>query len=294
MCTMTKLCLGTVQFGMNYGIQGNGQPDLQKAVEILITAYNAGIVTFDTAAAYGSAEHVLNSFLSQQCIDREKVRIISKTQSADSQIINDAQCSLSNLGIDYLDGCLLHDAELVFNEEAVQNLKQLKETGIAMKVGISVYTPKQAQKCLDYDYVDIIQAPYNILDRRLDKYDFFAKAKEKGLDVYVRSVLLQGLLMMKPETLPAHMKFAESYLRKYQNICDKNGIGYFDCAVGYVLEHPDIDYIVFGVDNLAQLNQYISLYSNTDRSKRNIVEMFGSVFDNVEEKVIMPNLWNKD
>ncbi|MBQ4414603.1 MAG: aldo/keto reductase [Methanomicrobium sp.] len=279
---------------MNYGIQGNGQPDLQKAVEILTTAYNAGIVTYDTAAAYGSAEHVLNTFLSQPGIEREKVRIISKTQSADFKIIKDAKCSLNNIGIDYLDGCLLHDAELVFNEEAVKNLKQLKETGIARKVGISVYTPEQAKKCLDYDYVDIIQVPYNILDRRLDKCGFFTGAKEKGLDVYVRSVLLQGLLMMNPETLPVHMRFAESYLRKYQNICDKNEIEYFDCAVGYVLEHPDIDYIVFGVDNLTQLKQYINLYSDLGRGKLNIGEMFGSVFDDVNEKVIMPNLWNKD
>ena len=288
---MTKLCLGTVQFGMNYGIQGNGQPDLEKAVEILKTAYNAGIVTYDTAAAYGSAEHVLNTFLSQPGIDREKIRIISKTQSADFKIIKDAQCSLNNLGIDYLDGCLLHDANLVFNEEAVQNLKQLKETGISKEIGISVYTPEQAQECLDYNYVDIIQVPYNILDRRLDKCGFFTRAKEAGLDVYVRSVLLQGLLMMNPETLPKHMKFAESYIRKYQNICDRNRIEYFDCAVGYVLEHPDIDYIVFGVDNLTQLNQYINLYSDLGRGKHNIGEMFGSVFDDVNEKVIMPNLW---
>ena len=291
---MTKLCLGTVQFGMNYGIQGNGQPDLEKAVEILTTAYNAGILTYDTASAYGSAEHVLNTFLLQPCIDRKNVRIISKTQSADAQIRKDAQCSLKNLGIDYLDGCLLHDADLVFNADAVENLKQLKETGIAKEIGVSVYTPEQAEKCLDYDYVDIIQVPYNILDRRLDKADFFARAKETGLDVYVRSVLLQGLLMMNPNTLPAHMKFAEPYLRKYQNICDKNGIGYFDCAVGYVLEHPDIDYIVFGVDNLTQLNQYIDIYSDLGKINRNIGDMFGSVFDNVEDKVIMPYLWNKN
>ena len=291
---MTKLCLGTVQFGMNYGIQGNGQPDLDKAVEILTNAYNAGIMTYDTASAYGSAEHVLNTFLSQPCIDRKNVRIISKTKSADSQIINDAQCSLKNLGIDYLDGCLLHDADLVFNADAVENLKQLKETGIAKEIGVSVYTPEQAEKCLDYDYVDIIQVPYNILDRRLDKADFFARAKETGLDVYVRSVLLQGLIMMNPNTLPAHMKFAEPYLRKYQNICDENGIGYFECAVGYVLEHPDIDYIVFGVDNLTQLNQYIDLYSDLGKSNRNIGDMFGSVFDNVEDKVIMPYLWNNN
>lgn len=288
---MTKLCLGTVQFGMNYGIQGNGQPDLLKSVEILNAAYRSEIKTYDTASAYGTAENVLNVFLSQSNIDRESIHIISKTKSADDQIMVDAKCSLNNLGLQYLDGCLLHDADLVFNPCSVNNLKLLKENGITKAIGVSLYTPEQAMKALDYDFVDIIQVPYNVLDRRLDKCNFFTKANELGINVYVRSVLLQGLLMMNPDNLPAHMKFAEAYVRKYYNICNKHRLGFFETAVSYVLQHKDIDYLVFGVDNLHQLEQYINLMVNP--VEIDVTQIFGSVFDNVDEKVIMPNLWNK-
>lgn len=288
---MTQLCLGTVQFGMNYGIQGNGQPDLKKAIEILTTAYYAGIRTYDTAAAYGSAEEVLHSFLEQPYISRENVRIISKTKSADEKITADAKSSLNNLGITYLDGCLLHDADLVFNPEAVENLKRLKETGISKEIGISVYTPEQAVKCLDYDFIDIIQVPYNVFDRRLDKCSFFSRAKSLGKEVYVRSVLLQGLMMMNPETLPTHMQFAKPYVQMFQKICTDNCLTPFEGAVGYVLQHPEIDYLVFGVDNLAQLNDYIRI--NANHPNIPIPEMFGTAFDDAPEKLIMPTLWNK-
>ena len=286
---MTKLCLGTVQFGMNYGIQGNGQPSISEAINILNTAYKADIRTYDTAAAYGTAESVLKSFLSQPHINRSAVKIISKTKSHDAGIIDDAKCSLENLGIECLDGCLLHDAKYVFDSVAVQNLKSLKETGLSKEIGVSVYTPNEALKCLEYDFLDIIQAPYNVLDRRLDKCGFFEKAKEQGICVCVRSVLLQGLLMMNPAILPQHMGFAVSVLSDFQETCRTHNLDYFEGAVGYVLQHPDIDYLVFGVDNLSQLNEYISLTSESLRGE--IVDIFSSKFSNVDEKILMPNLW---
>jgi len=286
---MTKLCLGTVQFGMNYGIQGNGQPSLSEALNILNTAYNSGINAYDTAAAYGTAEAVLKSFLSQPHINRSAVKIISKTKSHDAGMVDDAKCSLENLGVDFLDGCLLHDAKYVFDSAAVQNLKSLKEAGISKEIGVSVYTPEEALKCLDYDFIDIIQAPYNVLDRRLDNCVFFEKAKEQGICVCVRSVLLQGLLMMNPSTLPSHMSFATSVLSDFQNTCRTHNLDYFEGAVGYVLQHPDIDYLVFGVDNVSQLNEYISISSQNVRE--DILDIFSSKFNSVDEKILMPNLW---
>jgi len=288
---MAQLCLGTVQFGMNYGVQENGQPSLSKALEILNTAYAAGIRNYDTAASYGSAEAVLNVFLSQSSVKPENVRIISKTKSADERMKLDVEQTLRNLGLSYLNGCLLHDANLIFNERAVNNLKSLKDNGVSKEIGISVYTPEQAVKSLDYDFIDIIQVPYNVLDRRLDKCNFFENAKKSGMTVYVRSVLLQGLLMINADELPDHMKFAEPYVRKFQDICNKNEIGYFEGAVGYVLNHEDIDFLVFGVDNLNQLNDYISLYN--DSKILDYRSIFSSVFENVDEKVIMPTLWNE-
>ena len=286
---MTKLCLGTVQFGMNYGIQGNGQPSASEAINILNTAYTAGIRAYDTAAAYGTAESVLHSFLSQPHVNRNTVKIISKTKSHDIGMIGDARCSLENLGVAYLDGCLLHDAKYVFDSASVLNLKLIKETGLSKEIGVSVYTPEEALKCLDYEFVDIIQVPYNVLDRRLDKCDFFVRAKEMGICVCVRSVLLQGLLMMNPSTLPQHMAFAVPVLSEFQEICRAHDLGYFEGAVGYVLQHPDIDYLVFGVDNISQLNEYISLSSENVRD--DISDIFSSKFNNVDEKILMPNLW---
>ena len=287
---MTKLCLGTVQFGMNYGIQGNGQPSSLEAISILNAAYDAGIRTYDTAAAYGTAESILKTFLSQSHISRDVVKIISKTKSHTSEMVSDAKQSLENLGFEYLDGCLLHDAKYVFDSESVSNLKLLKEAGLSKEIGVSVYTPEEALKCLDYDFLDIIQVPYNVLDRRLDNCNFFSKAKELGVCVCVRSVLLQGLLMMNPATLPQHMEFAVKTISEYHDICRAHNLGYFEGAVGYVLQHPDIDYLVFGVDNMTQLNDYISLSSQSVRT--DIADIFSAEFNEVNEKILMPNLWH--
>lgn len=286
---MTELCLGTVQFGMNYGVQGNGQPSSSEAISILNAAYNAGIRAYDTASAYGTAERVLHQFLSQTFIDRDTVQIISKTKSHDLNLVTDAKTSLENLGIQYLYGYLLHDAKLVFNPVVMQNLQVIKDIGLSKEIGVSVYTPEEALQCLKYDSVDIIQVPYNVLDRRLDNCNFFEKAKSLGIDVYVRSVLLQGLLMMNPENIPPQMRFAESFVKQYQEQCCSHNVSYFEGAVGYVLQHPDIDFLVFGVDNISHLNEYIH-YSQR-KSDVNLIDVFQNEFQNVPERVLMPNLW---
>ena len=291
MITLTLFCLGTVQFGMNYGIQKNGQPNTADAVKILTTAYNAGIKTYDTAAAYGIAEDVINIFISQSEINKDSISIISKTNAEMGKMHETIKSSIDRIGVNSLAGYLFHDPNMVFNQEAVKMLKEVRDIGFTQNIGVSVYTPEQALKSLDYDFIDIIQVPYNILDRRLDKVHFFKRAKDIGAKVYVRSVLLQGLLMINADELSDHMKFAEPYVRKFQDICNKNEIGYFEAAVGYVLNHEDIDFLVFGVDNLSQLNDYISIYNNSKTLDNNYI--FSSEFENVDEKVIMPNLWNE-
>src|SRR3569833_980426 len=56
-----KLALGTVQFGVNYGIAGRGEAVPESEVrEILACANAAGINTLDTAAAYGTIEERLS------------------------------------------------------------------------------------------------------------------------------------------------------------------------------------------------------------------------------------------
>lgn len=285
-----KLVLGTVQLGMNYGIQGHGQPSIEQALEILNTAYTAGVHTFDTASAYGTAEDVLGVFLNQPQIDKSLLKIISKFNSSIDKLEENIQICLASTGVKCLEGYMFHDAHYIFDAAAVRALERLKENNLTRKIGVSTYTPIQAMKALEYESIDIIQVPYNVFDRRLNACGFFESAKEKGVEVHARSVLLQGLLMMEPEHLPDHMTFALPYLKEFHRICDKYGVDTFSTAVKFVMYQSMIDYIVFGVDNILQLKQYISL----DKKINHV--LIKDLTENcvcTDDKVLMPNLWEK-
>ena len=59
-----KLAIGTVQFGMNYGIANNsGKINYNEAKSILEYAENVGADTLDTAIIYGDSESTLGEFL---------------------------------------------------------------------------------------------------------------------------------------------------------------------------------------------------------------------------------------
>ena len=74
----SKLVLGTVQFGLNYGIANtDGKPAPERVRQILQTAYDNGIRTLDTAAAYGESETVLGTELKNLGL-LDKMKIVSK------------------------------------------------------------------------------------------------------------------------------------------------------------------------------------------------------------------------
>ncbi|WP_313898442.1 aldo/keto reductase [Lederbergia sp. NSJ-179] len=122
-----ELALGTVQLGMKYGIQGNEQPDVEHALNILNEAYASGIRTLDTSSVYGTAEDVLNQFLHQPHINKDRVHVITKFNGNVENIEQAIYSSLSRLGIRSLDGYLLHDADQVFNLHAINSLAELKK-----------------------------------------------------------------------------------------------------------------------------------------------------------------------
>ncbi len=295
-----KLCLGTVQFGMDYGIQGGHQPEYYKIDSILDYAISHGITTFDTAAAYGEAENILGHYVKHSKRKQKDIKVISKLaenafENTDKHVwpdiaINNASKSRDSLRIEQLEAYLFHNAFLINDLYAVKAIASVKEREISKKVGVSIYFPEEALKALEYDEIDVIQIPYNVFDRRLDKCGFFHKAKEKGVEVYARSTLLQGLIMMNESELSANMAFARGYLKKYHDICREYNVSSLAGAVGYVNSHEGIDYIVFGVDNISQLHEYIEI--NDTAISNEMINDLDEVFFNVEEKLVNPVLWN--
>ncbi len=295
-----KLALGTVQLGMDYGVQGGRKPKEEAANEILTLALNKKVDCFDTASNYGDAESVLGRYIEKNPDKAERMKIISKlTPKAFLEepkkywkdiVLSNINESLKRLNVKKLEAFLFHNAEYIFDDYAVRALQCVCKENMAKKIGVSVYTPKEAMKALEYDEIKVIQIPYNIFDQRLDKCGFFEEAEKKEVEVYARSSLLQGLLLMDPDDLPENMGFAKKYLKRFLTICREYQLSPLKTAIGYVGERTGIDYVVFGVDNKAQLWEYLSMRNEKlPEDKRRI---FQKEFEDVEEKLVNPVLWN--
>lgn len=294
-----KLCLGTVQFGLNYGIQGKGQPEKQSVDEILSFAIDHGIEMFDTAASYGKAEEILGNYIHENLENASRMHIISKLKPnafsgfEESEWINvavkNAEDSLRQLGIYKFEAYLFHNATYIFNGLAVEALSKVISAGLTNRIGVSVYSPKEAMKALEYPVIGAIQVPYNVFDRRLDKCGFFEKAKTQDVVVYARSSLLQGLALMDPDNLPKKVSFARPYLEAYLSICRKFSISPLEAAIRYVEGKKGIDYVVFGIDNLKQLKEYVTI--KDAKLSEEIINEINNRFDMVEERLVNPSLW---
>ncbi len=295
-----KLTLGTVQFGMDYGVQGGTQPSTEAVNEMLSLALDKGIDHFDTASAYGNAQGILGCYREKYPDIADKMRIISKmspeglSESLKDRwrdiVLEDIRGSLDKLKAKKLEAFLFHNAKCIFDEDAVSALLSVCSENLAERAGVSVYTPAEAMKALEYEGIKVIQIPYNVFDQRLDKCGFFEKAERKGVEVYARSSLLQGLIMMEPEHLPTQLQFAEGYLKHFRAICKEYETTPLKAAVGYVGSHPGIEYVVFGVDNKKQLSEYISMQEEI--IPKGMVRDLKKEFEEVEEKLVNPVLWN--
>jgi len=293
-----KYSLGTVQFGTNYGIEGNCKPRYESAEEMLSFAIDKGINCFDTASAYGDSEDVLGRFLNGRN-DLNLLKIVSKLHpyAFDDQpkeqwpdiALENAKDSLTRLHIQSFEAYLFHKSQSIFDIDAVNALIEVKNSGLAKRIGVSIYTPEEAIKALDYKEVGAIQVPYNVFDQRLDRFHFFERAKDQNVIIFARSSLLQGLATMAPEHLPERVCFAKNYVVNYRKICTKYSIGVVEAAIGYVSSNPNIDYIVFGVDNIEQMQDYISFRGRKlpDDMIRDLKEAFAEV----DEKLVNPSLW---
>lgn len=294
-----KLCLGTVQFGLNYGIAKGGQPSEDASIKMIECCYATGITAIDTAAAYGNAESIVGKFVNK-LESRYHIQIASKTPSAAFEgAVDSQQCrktasvgikkSLKALQTDYLDFYLLHNSKDIFDKNIIDAMYGLKQEGLAKKIGVSIYSPSEAIEAVKSPYIDCIQIPYNVIDRRLDKKGFFDLALQLNKTIFCRSVLLQGLLAMDCYNLPQKVSRASDVLKNYDKLCTSAKMSKIAFAIGYIAAKKGIDYMLMGVDNEKQLSEQITL-SKTVLSQE-WIERADEMFDNVEEYILNPSLW---
>ena len=287
-----KLCFGTAQVGQSYGINNNSVFSKKKSFELLKNASDLGIHCFDTAPSYGAAEIMLGQFIKKYRITSANIDIVSKVDGNKNTIRSQLQNTLSNLGLASLTGYLLHDCKSMYNHDEVDNLISLKKEGLIKNIGVSAYLPKDAVFAARQSWVDYIQIPYNVFDQRLDKNNFFQVAKKNEKTVFARSVLLQGLLGMEPMKVSIKLPMAHEEIIRFNKIVGKYCITPIEAAVQFVKAKPEIDFLVFGVDNKEQLCSFLRIF-NREEQQLEMIEELKVAFRNVDERIIMPPLWAK-
>lgn len=292
-----NLALGTAQFGMNYGISNqSGRTSLREINYILQYAGDNGIETLDTASLYGDSESVLGKALPKT----HNFRIITKTPVFKKKKIslNDAEelkrsliNSLERLGQNKVAGLLVHYADdlLVDGGELLfQAMQQLRTEGLVGKIGVSVYTGQQIECLIEKYEFEFFQVPMSVLDQRLIEGGQLTKLKEKGLEVHVRSVFLQGLLLMDPSLIHSFFDPIKPLLYRYRKLLDSMELNPVDGALGFVKSIPGIDYVVIGVNNLKQLKDNIDSVNKT--YKVSLCNGFKE-FSMQNDKYLNPALW---
>ncbi len=297
---MASLCLGTVQFGMKYGINNKlGQPSKKDVFDILDTAIENDIQVIDTARAYGNAEIILGEYFddrknaeSFQIISKLRPNIIEDTETDTRSVIcKEIESTLERLRIEHLNGYLLHTPQYIYNKKIIDTFVDLKREKLVDHIGVSIYDLQEGYAALNISEIDYIQLPYSILDQRGVRDGFIKQAKKEGITIFTRSAFLQGLFMMEKHNIPDYLKHVIPYLDKFEKLLNKYSIDKTVALIQFVHQEKDIDYLVFGVDTKEQLLQDIEAYEN-----RSIPEQFMTeakqTFINIEKSIIFPSLWS--
>lgn len=260
----SKLAIGTAQFGLNYGITNqNGQLDLSEIKKILKYAKKNQIDTIDTAIAYGASElSIGNTNIKDLKVFTKLPTISQNSDDIDFSINSLVEQSISNLKVSKLEGIYFHNPLQLLSKEGKQiwdSVRKIKKDGKIKKIGVSVYSPKEIERLWNIYKFDVIQAPFNILDRRIKTSGWLKKMNENNVEVHVRSVFLQGLLLMDPiqrNILFSKWKPTWTYMDSWLK---NNNLSAIEAALGFVLSEKLIDYIIIGVESKDQLKQIVEI-----------------------------------
>ncbi|MDP4679105.1 MAG: aldo/keto reductase [Cyclobacteriaceae bacterium] len=250
----SKLAIGTAQFGMSYGISNDlGIPDDLELKNIFDIASFNGINILDTAPAYGNAEGRIG------LLSENRFSVVTKfVNVANRQALKDTlDQSLKQINSEQLYAYMAHNShELILKPDLWEFLSAERDSGRIKKIGYSLYTTDQLEKLLLLQMKpDIVQLPYNLIDRKFEEY--LPELKGYGTEIHIRSVFLQGFFFMNPYSLPEKLKPLKSTLVELKRLCIENNLTISQVLISYVNHHPLIDKSVVGVASAKQLLENI-------------------------------------
>jgi aryl-alcohol dehydrogenase-like predicted oxidoreductase len=253
-----RLALGTAQLGQRYGIANRqGQPDLDEARAIVAAARGAAIDTVDTAMVYGDSERVLGT------VGVAGLRVITKLAPLSGDVADlprrlrlDVVASLERLGAPRVYGLLLHRPADVLGPHGptlIAALRALQDEGLVSRIGVSIYDPSELESLSSALDIGIVQAPYNVFDRRLESSGWLDRLAGMGCEVHTRSAFLQGLLLLDAPERPPQFAAWDGLWQGWRAWLADLRMTPLAAALGFVLRNPAIARVVVGVETADQL-----------------------------------------
>jgi len=289
---MGKITLGTAQFGTSYGIaNGSGQVPRTDVSRILSYALAQGIASLDTAIGYGDSEAILGE------ISVGQFDVVTKLPPMPADVVDikawvgdQVSDCLARLKQESLYGLLLHrshDLQGAAGNVLADELSALKKQGRVEKIGVSIYNPSELESVVRVLDLDLIQAPLNLVDRRLVTSGWLDRLKQLNVEVHTRSAFLQGLLLMSREHIPEKFERWAGLWDSWADALQETGVSPLSACLAYPLSLPQVDRVVVGVDSLTQLEQLVHA------AKQPLIESHFDFMTMDDEQLIDPSRWSE-
>lgn len=299
----SRLTLGTVQLGMPYGI-GNrgGMPSERESFELLQEAWESGVASYDTAAAYGRSEDVLGRFFAgKRPLIVTKIRVEPKpgddAERIARQMRERIESSLARLQLDRIPIVLLHNPDVMerWGDAVTAGFRTIIREGLIGRAGISVAhnTKEEFRVLSNYlqdDLYEAVQLPLNVLDHRPIRSGILEMLREAGKIVFARSVFLQGVIYMSEEELSIRLPEAVEPVAALRALAEAYGMTLAQAAVSFVRDTPGVTSLVVGAETKQQVRDNAALIAGPAMPEE-LRERLLARFADVPDRVVTPSMW---
>ena len=285
-----RIALGTAQFGLPYGISNReGQTSKSECESILKYAKSVGIHVLDTAIAYGESELTLGA------VGVKGWQVITKLPEFSGDVVDVSQwvdqqvtASLERLRLESVHGLLLHRPDQLLSQQGdalYASLVEQQKRGRVEKIGISIYSPQELDEIPRTMRFDIVQAPYNILDRRMISTGWADRLSAQGTEFHARSIFLQGLLLMSGSARPEQFKPWATLWKTWDAWLNDCNLSPVQACLNFALNTPQISRLIIGVNSLTQLREILG---SVDRG----IQAPPADLTSQDPRLLNPAFWN--
>ena len=295
----SRITLGSAQFGTPYGIANtSGQPSEAEAFAILDRAVELGVNTIDTARGYGTSENVIGKWIKSR--RPRGIHVVTKVpkipEGPDAERRNFVRAQIAasqkSLGVEPLALVLAHVGTDLLDPLIAGEFQSIVTAGDIKGFGASVYDPATAERLIDTVPIAALQAPASVADRRFEQAGLFAAASNRGIAVFVRSIFLQGILLIEPERLPDHLKGLAPFLTALAEAARGSNRSIAALAITALRDFPSVTSLILGVDSAEQLATNIEAMKASPVPPAVLSELIGSA-SRIPPDILLPTNWKR-